>query len=155
MKYYQDYIEMIEDKFIEEKLFFGLHGDGNFEFQRKIQDLKSDLQNMYPNERAALIKGLQIMSELGCYKAALSAKINTAIVSDIKEPENKYVHVRGSVLYDKKKRVWISHYLGETEKYCDNKGKVKTGVKESYRLNVVLKLVERLKQLALVKNRGE
>lgn len=149
MKYYQEYLSMIEQRFIDEKLTSNLHGPDVYDFQHKLRYLIQDLQNLEANERKALIKGLKIMSEIGCYKAALSAKINTAIVFDTKEPDNKYVHVRGSVLFEKKKRVWVSHYIGEAKKYINNKGLIYTELKIQYRLDVVLKLIDRLKKIAL------
>ena len=152
MKYYSDYIEIIEGKFFEYKHFSYLSGDQFEVLKRGIDKLTVDLQLMDPTQKKILIEGLQKMSELGCYKAALSATINTAIVSDAKEPENQYVHARGSVLFGKKRRVWVSHYVGEARKYINSKGIVDTRIKYDNRFNVVIRLFERLKSLALGPN---
>ena len=140
---------MIEERFFEEKQLSNLNGINVYDFKQKLSFLIHDLKYMQPKEKEALEKGLKLMSEIGCYKAALSAKINTAIVFDTKDPENKYVHVRGSVLFEKKKRVWVSHYIGEAKKYINEKGLVYSNLKNEYRLDVVLKLIDRLKKYAL------
>lgn len=148
MKYYLDYIAMLDDKFIDEKSFEGLEQQPGYEVVEQIKMLTKDLNIMSSQEKDILVRGLKIMSELGCYKSALSASINTAIVSDAKEPDNRYVHVRGSVLFENKKRVWVSHYVGDESKCTDEKGRLGPGLKRHFRVFVVVKLVERLKRLA-------
>ena len=140
---------MLDDRFIDDKSFVDLDKHSGYEVEEQIKRLTYDLQMMPSSEKEILIKGLKLMSELGCYKSALSASINTAIVSDTREPDNRYVHVRGSVLFEKKKRVWVSHYVGEEDKYIDKNGKLELGLKRYFRIFVVVKLIDRLKRLAL------
>ena len=155
MKYYQDYIAMLDDRFIDAKSFDDLDNHSAYKVEDQIKRLSDDLKIMPYREKEILIKGLKLMSELGCYKSALSASINTAIVYDTKEPDNRYVQVRGSVLFEKKKRVWVGHYVGEEDKFTDENGKLKPGLKRYFRIFVVVKLVDRLKRLAFGTPEGE
>jgi len=140
---------MIEGAFINEKLFDGLERVDHDQLKREVNILTSDLQRMSSSEREIFERGLKIMSQIACYQAALSAKVSSAIVSDQKEANNRYVHVRGSVLFQKGKRVWVGHYIGEEKKHVDDRGRVLAGILRFNRIHIIKKLVERLKSLAL------
>jgi len=57
------------------------------------------------------------LTELDLYKSVIELKISSAIVSDAKDNDNKYVQARVAILNKEKKRVWISLYLAPLSEF--------------------------------------
>jgi hypothetical protein len=140
MTYYNDYKEMLESTYINAKFYEGLKIDG---IPNRISELKHELNDKSYDEKILIRKILNVMTELAIYRMCLEIKMKTNFLKDPKNPERKYVQVRGSVRISKNKRIWVGVYIGTDSEVCDPDGNVLPEKFSKGREGVIKKIVER------------
>ena len=83
------------------------------------------------------------MSELAIYKQALELKMLINKLRDPRDPNKKYIQIRGSIKVAKNRRLWVGHYLGTEEKVCDSLGNVLPDKFSEGREAVIHKIVDK------------
>ena len=116
----RDYMDMIEDKYIDNKGIFTI------EINKLQEELKQPISAM---------DGLRIIDNLHSYKRVLDMKINFQNVTNKRYPDKVYIHARGSIVLGPNRRLWISHYTGKEKKVTDK-------MKEQARLDVMKKAIK-------------
>ena len=116
----RDYMEMIEDKYIDNKSIFTI------EINKLQEELKQPMSAM---------DGLRIIDNLYSYKRVLDMKINFQNVTNKRYPDKVYIHARGSLVLGTNRRLWISHYTGK-------ENKVTNKMKEQAKLDVMKKAIK-------------
>lgn len=116
----RDYMEMIEDKYIDNKGIFTI------EINKLQEELKQPISAM---------DGLRIVDNLHSYKRVLDMKINFQNVTNKRYPDKVYIHARGSIVLGPNRRLWISHYTGKGNKVTDK-------MREQARLDVMKKAIK-------------
>jgi hypothetical protein len=116
----RDYMEMIEDKYIDNKGIFTI------EINKLQEELKQPMSAM---------DGLRIIDNLHSYKRVLDMKINFQNVTNKRYPDKVYIHARGSLVLGTNRRLWISHYTGK-------ENKVTNKMKEQAKLDVMKKAIK-------------
>ena len=116
----RDYMEMIEDKYINNKSIFTL----------EINKLQKQLKESISTENT-----LRIMDNLYSYKRVLEMTIGFQDVTNKRYPDKVYIHARGSIVLGQNRRLWISHYTGKGNKVTDK-------MREQARLDVMKKAIK-------------
>lgn len=142
MTYYNDYKEMLESTYINTKYYEELKIDG---IPNRISQLKHEINNNSYDEKIFIEKILKAMTELAIYRMCLEIKMKTNFLKDPKDPNRKYVQVRGSVRISKNKRIWVGVYIGTDSEVCDSDGNVLPEKFSKGREGVIKKIVERFK----------
>ena len=128
MNYHRDYKLMIADKYIHDK---GVYSD-------VINNLQSQLKNT-----KSVWEALTLMTHIDIYKRAIAIHVNFQPVKSQDNPDNVYIHARGSVIIGKGgNRYWIGEYIGK-------KGEVTEAQKRHAVVKVMDKAIEKLKELEL------
>ena len=115
----RDYMEMIEDKYINNKSIFTL----------EINKLQKQLKESISTENT-----LRIMDNLYSYKRVLEMTIGFQDVTNKRYPDKVYVQARGAIRFGES-RLWISHYTGKGNKVTDK-------MREQARLDVMKKAIK-------------
>jgi hypothetical protein len=115
----RDYMEMIEDKYINNKSIFTL----------EINKLQEELKEPTSTENT-----LRIMDNLYSYKRVLEMTIGFQDVTNKRYPDKVYVQARGAIRFGES-RLWISHYTGKGNKVTDK-------MREQARLDVMKKAIK-------------
>ena len=116
----RDYMEMIEDKYIDNKGIFTI----------EINKLQEELK-----QPTSAMDGLRIIDNLHSYKRVLDMKINFQNITNKRYPDKVYIHARGSLVLGTNRRLWISHYTGK-------ENKVTNKMKEQAKLDVMKKAIK-------------
>jgi ribosomal protein L21E len=128
MNYYRDYKLMISDRYIHDK---GVYGDVINSLQDQLKNTKS------------IWEALTLMTHIDIYKRVMSIQVTFQPVKDQKNPDNVYIHARGSVMIGKgAQRYWIGEYIGK-------RGEVTEAQKRHAVVKVMDKAVEKLKEIEL------
>ena len=115
----RDYMEMIDDKYINNKSIFTL----------EINKLQEELKEPTSTENT-----LRIMDNLYSYKRVLEMTIGFQDVTNKRYPDKVYVQARGAIRFGES-RLWISHYTGKGNKVTDK-------MREQARLDVMKKAIK-------------
>jgi hypothetical protein len=115
----RDYMEMIEDKYINNKSIFTL----------EINKLQEELKEPTSTENT-----LRIMDNLYSYKRVLEMTIGFQDVTNKRYPDKVYVQARGAIRFGES-RLWISHYTGKGNKVTDK-------MREQAKLDVMKKAIK-------------
>ena len=115
----RDYMEMIEDKYINNKSIFTL----------EINKLQKELKEPTSTENT-----LRIMDNIYSYKRVLEMTIGFQDVTNKRYPDKVYVQARGAIRFGES-RLWISHYTGKGNKVTDK-------MREQARLDVMKKAIK-------------
>jgi len=115
----RDYMEMIEDKYIDNKGIFTL----------EINKLQEELKEPTSTENT-----LRIMDNLYSYKRVLEMTIGFQDVTNKRYPDKVYVQARGAIRFGES-RLWISHYTGKGNKVTDK-------MREQAKLDVMKKAIK-------------
>ena len=135
---------ILRKEYIDQKFFIGL---SNNLFPAEIDRLYDDINYLFNHKNNRTSEIFDKMTELDLYKTVIELKISSAIVSDAKDNDNKYVQARVAILNKEKKRVWISLYLAPLSEFrLDQDGKLDINeVKERGREKILEKALSRLK----------
>ena len=99
---------ILRREYIHPRFFTGLSSDF---FPAEIDRLYDDINSLFKHSNNRTLEIFDKLTELDLYKTVIQLKISSAIVSDAKDNDNKYVQARVAILNKEKKRVWISLYL--------------------------------------------
>jgi hypothetical protein len=146
MKYYLDFKEMVNGKYIDLQglELTGAEGD---EFLRNLKNYVDYFKGVDKYKREFIEEVLLMMSEFACYQAAIKATVSAVTVTDPTDPDKKYIHARSVVSFEKSKRAWVNVYVQDAKQYFNPnyKSGIDPYVIKRYRSSVMLKLVEKLK----------
>jgi hypothetical protein len=118
----QDYKEMTEDKYINNKSIF----------TTEINKLQKELK-----ESTDIDKVFTLMDNIQIYKKAIEMTIGFQKIRSTKYPDNVYVAARGAISFGSGIRVWFHHYTGKKDDITEKE-------KEQARLDVMKKAVKQL-----------
>jgi hypothetical protein len=135
---------IIRREYIDQKFFIGLSGDL---FRAEIDRLYDEIIRLVKQNDNRIFEIFDKLTELDLYKLVIEQKISSAIVSDAKDNDNKYVQARVAILNKEKKRVWISLYLAPLSEFrLKRDGKLDIDeVKARGREKILVKALIRLK----------
>ena len=135
---------ILRREYIDQKFFIGLSGDL---FRAKIDRLYDEIIRLVKQKDNRIFEIFDKLTELDLYKSVIVQKISSAIVSDAKDNDNKYVQARVAILNKEKKRVWISLYLAPLSEFrLKRDGKLDIDeVKARGREKILVKALFRLK----------
>ena len=112
---YKEILNLILRKeYIHPRFFIGLSSNL---FPAEIDRLYDDITYLFNHKNNRTSEIFDKMTELDLYKTVIELKISSAIVSDAKDNDNKYVQARVAILNKEKKRVWISLYLAPLSEF--------------------------------------
>jgi hypothetical protein len=112
---YKEILDLIlRREYIDPKFFNGL--SSNF-FPNEIHRIYDEINSLVKRNDNRTMEIFDKMTELDLYKTVIELKISSAIVSDAKDNDNKYVQARVAILNKEKKRVWISLYLAPLSEF--------------------------------------
>lgn len=135
---------ILQREYIDPKFFNGL---SSYFFPNEINRLYDEINSLVKRNDNRILEIFDKLTELDLYKTVIKLKISSAIVSDAKDNDNKYVQARVAILNKEKKRVWISLYLAPLSEFrLDQDGKLDINeVKERGREKILEKALSRLK----------
>jgi len=135
---------ILQREYIDPKFFNGL---SSYFFPNEINRLYDEINSLVKRNDNRILEIFDKLTELDLYKTVITLKISSAIVSDAKDNDNKYVQARVAILNKEKKRVWISLYLAPLSEFrLDQDGKLDINeVKERGREKILEKALSRLK----------
>ena len=142
---YKETLKLIlRREYIDPKFFNGL---SSYFFPNEINRLYDEINSLVKRNDNRILEIFDKLTELDLYKTVIKLKISSAIVSDAKDNDNKYVQARVAILNKEKKRVWISLYLAPLSEFrLDQDGKLDINeVKERGREKILEKALSRLK----------
>lgn len=105
---------ILRREYIHPRFFTGLSSDF---FPAEIDRLYDDINSLFKHSNNRTLEIFDKLTELDLYKTVIQLKISSAIVSDAKDNDNKYVQARVAILNKEKKRVWISLYLAPLSEF--------------------------------------
>ena len=142
---YKETLKLIlRREYIDPKFYNGL---SSYFFPNEINRLYDEINRLVKRNDNRILEIFDKLTELDLYKTVIKLKISSAIVSDAKDNDNKYVQARVAILNKEKKRVWISLYLAPLSEFRLNRdGKLDINeVKERGREKILEKALSRLK----------
>ena len=112
---YKEILDLIlRREYIDPKFFNGL---SSYFFPNEINRLYDEINSLVKRNDNKILEIFDKLTELDLYKSVIELKISSAIVSDAKDNDNKYVQARVAILNKEKKRVWISLYLAPLSEF--------------------------------------
>ena len=112
---YKETLKLIlRREYIDPKFYNGL---SSYFFPNEIHRLYDEINSLVKRNDNRTMEIFDKMTELDLYKTVIELKISSAIVSDAKDNDNKYVQARVAILNKEKKRVWISLYLAPLSEF--------------------------------------
>ena len=105
---------ILRREYIHPRFFIGLSSNL---FRAEIDRLYDDINYLFKHNNNRTLEIFDKLTELDLYKSVIELKISSAIVSDAKDNDNKYVQARVAILNKEKKRVWISLYLAPLSEF--------------------------------------
>ena len=105
---------ILQREYIDPKFFNGL---SSYFFPNEINRLYDEINSLVKRNDNRILEIFDKLTELDLYKTVIKLKISSAIVSDAKDNDNKYVQARVAILNKEKKRVWISLYLAPLSEF--------------------------------------
>lgn len=105
---------ILQREYIDPKFFTGL---SSYFFPNEINRLYDEINSLVKRNDNRILEIFDKLTELDLYKTVIKLKISSAIVSDAKDNDNKYVQARVAILNKEKKRVWISLYLAPLSEF--------------------------------------
>ena len=105
---------ILRREYIHPRFFTGLSSNL---FRAEIDRLYDDINYLFNHKNNRTLEIFDKLTELDLYKSVIELKISSAIVSDAKDNDNKYVQARVAILNKEKKRVWISLYLAPLSEF--------------------------------------
>lgn len=105
---------ILRREYIHPRFFTGLSSNL---FRAEIDRLYDDINYLFKHNNNRTLEIFDKLTELDLYKSVIELKISSAIVSDAKDNDNKYVQARVAILNKEKKRVWISLYLAPLSEF--------------------------------------
>ena len=105
---------ILRREYIDPKFFNGL---SSYFFPNEINRLYDEINSLVKRNDNRILGIFDKLTELDLYKSVIELKISSAIVSDAKDNDNKYVQARVAILNKEKKRVWISLYLAPLSEF--------------------------------------
>ena len=141
MNYYIDYLDMKESNYIDSKYYDSLSSS---RIKERVSALQKNFNEFNSNDKGeGVVFFLKLMSELAIYKQALELKMMINKLRDPRDPNKKYIQIRGSIKVAKNRRLWVGHYLGTEEKVCDSLGNVLPDKFSEGREAVIHKIVDK------------
>jgi len=105
---------ILRREYIHPRFFTGLSSNL---FRAEIDRLYDEINYLFKHNNNKTLEIFDKLTELDLYKSVIELKISSAIVSDAKDNDNKYVQARVAILNKEKKRVWISLYLAPLSEF--------------------------------------
>ena len=105
---------ILRREYIHPRFFIGLSSNL---FLAEIDRLYDHINYLFKHNNNRTLEIFDKLTELDLYKSVIELKISSAIVSDAKDNDNKYVQARVAILNKEKKRVWISLYLAPLSEF--------------------------------------
>jgi hypothetical protein len=142
---YKEILDLIlRREYIDPKFFNGL---SSYFFPNEINRLYDEINSLVKRNDNRILEIFDKLTELDLYKSVIELKISSAIVSDAKDNDNKYVQARVAILNKEKKRVWISLYLAPLSEFrLKRDGKLDSEeIKARGREKILEKALSRLK----------
>jgi len=135
---------ILRREYIHPRFFTGLSSNL---FRAEIDRLYDEINYLFKHNNNKTLEIFDKLTELDLYKSVIELKISSAIVSDAKDNDNKYVQARVAILNKEKKRVWISLYLAPLSEFRRiRNGKLDPDeIKEIAREKIMEKALLRLK----------